>query len=502
MDNITKLYENQTYYDQYGSSLILFIFITIVVFVLISYFYMMTNIQPIIDDWPNQRCKPTIIPVAGFITHPEGMSAVEYTSQNFTYCMQNILSNITGEALQPLTYTTNSLQMFANNIQNSIQNVRAMFDKVRTMFQSVSEEIMGRIMNVMIPLQEIIINFRDLIGKIQGAMTGGVFTLLGSYYALQSLMGAIAQMITQMLIALAAMIAVFWAVPFTWGAAAANTVIFIAIAIPMSIILSFMTDVMHVKSGLKIPKVKCFDKNTLIKMNDGTMRKIIDVQVGDVLINHNIVTAKIKVTREGSKMYLLNGVIVSDSHIVKHNYQWMPVCHHPNAVRIYNYNEPFLYCLNTSNKRIEINDQIFTDWDDLYNKSLLNILNNNIHPIKSFIDIHKYMDYGFSNKTKITLINQTCVNINEINVNDILENGEKVYGIVEIYGLDMPKNYLYNLGNYNYVEGYLPMLDNYKQFKTNKYNKLYNLLTDKGIFVVGNKIVEDYNCAIDRFLES
>ena len=298
MDNITKLYENQTYYDQYGSSLILFIFITIVVFVLISYFYMMTNIQPIIDDWPNQRCKPTIIPVAGFITHPEGMSAVEYTSQNFTYCMQNILSNITGEALQPLTYTTNSLQMFANNIQNSIQNVRAMFDKVRTMFQSVSEEIMGRIMNVMIPLQEIIINFRDLIGKIQGAMTGGVFTLLGSYYALQSLMGAIAQMITQMLIALAAMIAVFWAVPFTWGAAAANTVIFIAIAIPMSIILSFMTDVMHVKSGLKIPKVKCFDKNTLIKMNDGTMRKIIDVQVGDVLINHNIVTAKIKVTRE------------------------------------------------------------------------------------------------------------------------------------------------------------------------------------------------------------
>ena len=129
LNNITKMYEKLTYYDQYGASLILFILITIIVLIMVSYFHTMINIQPIVNDWPNQRCKPNIIPFAGLITHPEGMTASEYTSQNFTYCTQNILSSITGNAIQPLTYTTNVLQSFANVIKNSIQNISSYLNK-------------------------------------------------------------------------------------------------------------------------------------------------------------------------------------------------------------------------------------------------------------------------------------------------------------------------------------------------------------------------------------
>ena len=114
---------------------------------------------------------------------------------------------------------------------------------------------MGRIINFSIPLQQIIISIKDLISKIQGTMTAGTFTLLGSYYTLKSLMGAIAQFIITILITLSVLIASLWVVPFTWGAAAANTVIFVAISIPMAIILAFMTDVLHVKTNLKMPKV-------------------------------------------------------------------------------------------------------------------------------------------------------------------------------------------------------------------------------------------------------
>ena len=108
--DIKKMYDKLNYFDQYGGSFILFIVITIIVIILILYFNTMINIQPIIDDWPNQRCKPTIMPFAGFITHPEGTSATDYTFQNFNYCTQNILSDITGAAVQPLTYLTNVLQ--------------------------------------------------------------------------------------------------------------------------------------------------------------------------------------------------------------------------------------------------------------------------------------------------------------------------------------------------------------------------------------------------------
>lgn len=501
INNIKKLYDKLSYFDQYGGSLVLFIIITIIVLILILYFNTMNNIQPIIDDWSNQRCKPTIMPFAGLITHPEGISATDYTFQNFNYCTQNILSSITGTAVQPLTYLTNTLKSIANTIQASIQSIRAMFDKVRTSMQNVSEEIMGRLMNIMMPLMQIIISFKDLVSKIQGTMTAGLFTLLGSYYALKALMGAIAQFIITILIALAVMIAIFWIIPFTWGAAIANTVIFVALAIPLAIILAFMVNTLHINTSYKIPKVKCFDKNTLIKLNDGSFQKIINIEVGDILDNNNVVTAKIKVAKEGSKMYLLNNVLVSDSHIVKYDNKWISVSKHPLAVKCDWYNEEFLYCLNTTHKIIVINNITFTDWDEIYDENLCKVVNNTIIPIKNANFIHKYLDCGFVNSTKIVLKNKSHIDINKIKINDILENGEKVYGIVEIDGSTVIEQFRYNLGEKCFIEGYIPNLNTDKEIIENKNKKLYHLLTDNGTFKIENTIIKDYNASIDRFLE-
>jgi hypothetical protein len=499
LNKIKKMYDKLTYFDQYGGSLVLFIIITLVIIILILYFHTMINIQPIIDDWPNKRCNPAYIPFAGFITRPEGVSATDYTAENFTYCTQNITTSITGFAVQPLTIITNSLQSVADIVNNSIQSIRAMFDKIRTSMQSVSQEIMGRIMNIMMPLMQIIISFKDLVSKIQGTMTAGLFTLLGGYYTLKSLMGAIAQFIIMILIALAIMIAAFWIVPFTWGAAIANTVIFIAISIPMAIILAFMVDVLKVNTSLKIPKVKCFDKNTLIKMNNGVDKKISQIEPGEILFNNNIVTAKIKVEREGSTMYFLNNVIVSDSHIVKYNNKWIRVSEHPNACIHHSYNEDYLYCLNTTQKIIEINNNIFTDWDEIYDDTLNEVLNKTSLTKEL---IHNYLDSGFAAYTKIRLKNKYSNSINKIKINDILENGEKVYGIVELDGTLIAEQYKYNLGESKIIEGCSLDLKYPKSKITNKYNKLYHLLTDKGTFKIENTIIKDYNATIDRFLEN
>ena len=499
LNKIKKMYDKLTYFDQYGGSFILFIIITLIIIILISYFHTMINVQPIIDDWANQRCNPIYLPFAGFITRPEGVSISDYTAENFTYCSQNILSSITGFAVQPLTLITQSLQSVANIVKNEIQSIRTMFAKIRSSMQGISEEIMGRLMNIMIPLMQIIISFKDLVSKIQGTMTAGLFTLLGSYYALKALMGAIAQFIISILIALAIMIAAFWIVPFTWGAAMANTVIFVAIAIPLSIILAFMVDVLKVNTNLSIPKVKCFDKNTLIRMNNGIEKKISQIEPGEILSNNNIVTAKIKVEREGSTMYFLNNVLVSDSHIVNFNNKWIRVGEHPNACIYHSYNENFLYCLNTSKKIIEINNTIFTDWDEIYDENLNKVLNKSQLTKEC---IHKHLDCGFHGNTKIELKDKLSHSLNNIKINDILENGEKVYGIVELDGKLIAEQYKYNLGENKFIEGY--SLDfNYPKTKIiNKYNKLYHLLTDRGTFKIQNTIIKDYNAAIDRFLEN
>lgn len=518
LQNIKKMYEKLTYFDQYGGSVILCIIITIIICLLISYCFIMINAQPIIDDWPNQRCKPNILPIAGFITHPEGVSASDYTYENFNYCMQNTLSSITGVAVEPLTFVTNLLNNMAQQVSTDIQSIRDMFNKVRTMAQEVSQEIMGRIMNFTIPLQQMIIGFKDLMSKIQGILTAGLYTLLGSYYTLKSLMGAIAQFIISILIALATMIAVFWLVPFTWGAAIANTVIFVAIAIPLAIILAFMVDVLHVKTNLKIPTVKCFDEDTLITMNDGTKKRIVNIRVGEKLAYDNEVTAFIKVETKGSELYNLHGVTVSDSHIVLYKDKWICVSKHPEAVKMVAvYEKPYLYCLNTSKKVIKINDCVFTDWDEVYLDSQFNAIEKNgVVPIRGLKDIHTYMDGGFSGDTKIKLKNGDYKEIKDIDVGDILNNEETIYGIVKINGANVSDVFEYNLGKNLVVEGgpnlvicqenkglsTLTLDSFYKSNLERKPAELYHLLTDTKTFTIGHVTFYDYNAAIDLFLDN
>lgn len=535
LNKIEETYKNLTYFDMYGSSLILYIIITICVLLFVSYAYIISNIAVIKDDWNNQRCNPYVIPFAGFINKPDDMSSSEFTKQNFTYCTQNVLSGISGEALAPTTFVVNTLNNVANGLSTSLNGIRGMFDKSRTFFQDTSQEIMGRVINVTIPLQQMIIAFRDAIAKIQGVLTGSMLTLFGSYYTLQSLMGAIAEFIVTILIALAIIIAALWAFPFTWGAAAVNTAIFISISIPLAIILAFMSEVMKVRIGRGIPRIRCFDENTLIPMNDGSHKKISEIQNGDILKNNNKVTAKFKVDANECYMYVLNNIIVSDTHLVYYKNKWIRVKNHPDAKELSKYSKPYLYCLNTSSKLIEINNAIFSDWDEINDSNFndIQLLHNNYYTQKEsclpFLNkniftkesIHKYYDGGFSPDTPIELNDGRIINISNVNIGDILKTGETIYGIVEIDGIDLENQYTYFIGD-NKTEFIgspnlclcekkihtiiTTHLENNKVITREKVNKkmskLYHLLSDKHTIHIKNIRFYDYNACIDMLLDN
>lgn len=537
LNKIQETYNNLTYFDQYGSSVILYVIITISVLSVVSYSYIVSNMAAIKDDWNNQRCNPYVIPFAGLINKPDDMTSSEFTKQNFTYCSQNILGGIAGDALTPTTFVINTLNNVSNGLSKSVNDMRGMFDKSRTFFQDTSQEIMGRVVNVSIPLQQMIIAFRDAIAKIQGVLTGSMLTLFGSYYTLQSLMGAIAEFIVTILVALAIIIAALWAFPFTWGAAAVNTAIFISISIPFAIILAFMSQVMKVRIGRGIPRIRCFDENTLIPMNDGTFKKICDIQNGDILIDNNRVTAKFKLNATGCYIYQLDDIVVSDSHLVYYENNLIRVRNHPFAKELRNYSKPYLYCLNTTNKIIKINNTIFSDWDEIDDINIENI--RTIHSYhhkqkesclpflykdKQQLDkawIHKYYDGGFSYDTQIVLNNGNKINICDVNIGDTLKTGEIIYGLVEIDGTNLDNQYIYFIGqdkikfegspNICLCEKKISTivtanLENNKLVKREKlikkYDRLYHLLTDRGTIHINNIRFYDYNASIDMLLDN
>ena len=461
---INETYDKLSYLDLYGNSVIIFIFATLFVFIIFTYCKVIQSKEIIADDWINQRCKPQNILFAGFITGPEDTTAFQYTNENFQFCIQNILTNMTGYALNPFHFMIESLVKTFTDFANSIQNIRESINRIRNNIRDFTENILSRVLNVMIPIQKMFIGLMDSFQKIQGVMTSGLYTMLGSYYTLQALMGAILELIIRMLVILVLIIVGLWVMPFTWPAASAMSAVFLAISIPLSIIVVFMTEVLHIKATA-IPQLRCFDEYTLISLENKDKIHIKNINVGDKLSNGSYVTAKIKVTSADLKIYQLKNIIVSESHLIKYNGKWIRVTEHPDAKEIV-YNKKFLYCLNTSNKIMEIDGFVFSDWDEII-EDKLSILN-----ITTVENIHELLDDGFEENTIV--MNKK---IQEIMIGDILENGAFVYGVVEVETNKLRK----------YINKNVP-------------NKLYHLLTTDGNLLINNKNVKDYNNLIDKII--
>ena len=475
-NKIHEMYKDLSYFDQYGTSVFIFIILIVVLFCIASYFYVLKNIQPIKDDWVNQRCKPTVMPFAGIINPPDGMTTSDFTNQNFSYCMQNILTSITGFAVEPITYATSMLSSLYNELAQAINTIKTMMSSIRTNISSISQEIMGRILNITTPLIQIIISIVDSLNKTIGILTAGLYTSLGTYYTLKSLMGAILQFVIIILITLASLIVGLWVVPFTWGAAISFTIIFIAIAIPLAIVVAFMTDVLHVKTTMSIPKAPkkpriCFDRGTILELKDGSRKDIETVAIGDELVDGGKITAKFVLDAKHAIMYRLNGILVSGTHQVKYGDKWIRVNEHPERKLVVDYNEPYLYCLNTTSKRIMVGNHVFADWDEVFEKELevlkksCLMIGVNSRELEDATFIHTYFDGGFHKSTMVEMKNGTTREIKDIRVGDVLRNGEIVYGIVELW------------------------------------SKKRHLLTDTKKFQIKGTIYDDYNSSIDSILE-
>jgi hypothetical protein len=446
--------------------------------------------EDIASDWQNQRCNPKYIPFAGYITHPEGTTPFQYTSDNFQYCIQNVENDVAGQAMQPLNFMISGITNMLNIIGNSVQKTREFLNKLRQNIRKIAEDIFHKILNVMIPLQSLLISLKDMLDKTQGILTAGLYTFLGAYDTLKSLMGSIVELTVVMLMVMVIIIMGLWSIPISWPAAASASAIYVVFALLLSIIVVFLVEVMGIKSS-KVPKLRCFDKDTLLQMSDGTHKKIIDVNAGNMLANNVLVTAKMKVSAADLRMFTLNNVTVSESHIVKWQDRWIPIRDHPLAKELHEYSEPFLYCLNTSSKEIIIDGITFTDWDEIYEKTLTTVTNaipQNIffkdETIKK-ANIHRHLDVGFESDTIIYLANSSKKHIKDVQVGDNMSTRGIVYGIVEI-----EKDTI--LGNLNL---------NQKEKEEKEEKVLYHLLVSNKLFETKGKIIRDYNDKIDSILK-
>jgi hypothetical protein len=264
MDIISKfnhLYNKEGFFQKYGVELIISSLIIFVFFIATSYFYTLSHIRSLRKDWPQNKCNPIYIPFAGLIIDDPHKSNLETTSENFNFCVNNILSSIISTVLEPIYYFVKLLIEAWKEIITAIQNIRAMFNKIRNSANNVTQDVMNRGLNITTPIIQNTIIARDTLNKTNGVMAAGLFQVFGTYLTLKALIATIIELVIILVLIVVAIatLALYAAAAFTFGAtlpaAIAGTIFFIAISVPLAIVIAQIGQKLHVSPSQMIPKV-------------------------------------------------------------------------------------------------------------------------------------------------------------------------------------------------------------------------------------------------------
>lgn len=106
----------------------------------------------------------------------------------------------------------------------------------------------------------------------------------------------------------------------------------------------------------------CFLPNTLVSMSDGSKKKIIDIELKDNVAIGGFVFATGKFLV--NDIYDYKGIKVSGSHLVNENKNWLRV-EDSKLAKLISTEDTVVYTLGTKNRRILINDILFTDYFDI-----------------------------------------------------------------------------------------------------------------------------------------
>ena len=515
---INNLYNEKTkqgYYSKYGSDVIIAVIIICIFFITITYYYVLNHLPLIKQNWPKNKCNPAYLPFASMVIDDKHKSNLDVIGENFDDCTKNILTTITSDALQPIYYATNVMTEAMHEMTQAVTGIRSMFNNIRVDIKDTAENISGRALNITIPVLKLIISAKNMMSSTQGTMTTAVYVLFSAYLMLKSLLGSIIEIISEIiLIPLGISIVGLWAT-LQFPEAIATTAIFVAILVPLTIIIHKFNDTFHGNAAVPAGPPACFGKYTPIKLANNTTKYIYEIDVNDILHDGSIVTGVMQMSSRGQSTFNLDNIVVTGLHRVHHNkLGWIKVAEHPHSHEIKDYMENIVYCLNTNTKVIKINNFTFLDWDDLDDHDIEQI-NKNCTIIPKHLnnkDIHTYLDNGFEENTLIELEIGTQIKIKNIEVNDILKFGERVLGIIKIDSNDILTVNEYCINNSiircsSNIKVQLENLDilNTSNLEgnpiiTNKY--LYQLITNEGYFYIGNIKVYDYNVGIEKYLDN
>jgi len=234
VDRVNYLYGDNTFTGRYGIDIIKVCLVIFLFMSAITYFQLQNKLLEVKRDWPEYRCRPDVMPFAGWINAPDGVSPLEYTKQNFMECSANSTKGVFDRPMSMVYVIFNVIMGVFKNILGVIEQFRLLFNRMRDALKNIFLSVFFRIQNIIIPVQTMLIKMVDFFEKIKGILATFLLTFVGALWSFYSLIGSIYELVIIILIVMIIVIIVLWYIPFVgWVLAIAAIAVFLTIAIPL-----------------------------------------------------------------------------------------------------------------------------------------------------------------------------------------------------------------------------------------------------------------------------
>jgi hypothetical protein len=234
VERLNYLYGDKTFTGRYGIDIIKVCVVIFLFMSAITYFEIQNKLLEVKQNWPEYRCRPDVMPFAGWINAPDGVSPLEYTKQNFMECSANSTKGVFDRPMSMVYVIFNVIMGIFKNILGVIEKFRLLFNRIRDTLKNIFLSIFNRIQNVIIPVQVMLIRMVDFFEKIKGILATFLLTFVGVLWSFYSLIGSVYELMIIILVIMVVIIIVLWYIPFVgWALAIAAIAVFLTIAIPL-----------------------------------------------------------------------------------------------------------------------------------------------------------------------------------------------------------------------------------------------------------------------------
>ena len=380
---INEMYDKAKYLDKYGGSYYGTIFLLIIFVFVIGYLLVQINLEPIKKDFPKNKCNPAYIPFAGFIAKPPDQTAMEFTASNFSMCINQVLTMIVHNYTKPVATVVNMITAIFKALMKAIAVIKKNVYRIKNILNELMNLIMSRVIAAVLPFLKIIIKLKDLFGKMGAMMNAMLNMMIGLYMGAKAWIGSlIAQAVILLLVVAAILIVVFIIPIFGPPIAAIGLIAWVIMATALALIVGYITYIMSltkqsVPSKPVFPPPPdiwpfCFEPDTLVNMNNGETKKMINIEIGDVLEGDIKVISVVQVKGQPENPFycikskeLETDILVTGTHKIfdEEQNKFIPVEEFKHAEKTI-YWSPKMYCLITENHQIPIGEYTFWDWED------------------------------------------------------------------------------------------------------------------------------------------